>query len=597
VACLVLALAKQQPKILGQRTETNYPSTWMKTVPADKSQKLFFLIALKQRNLDVLEQSFWAISDPTSPEYRNFLTIDQIDSIVNPAESVVEEVVDWLTSNGVSDIEYWGDAIKVRATVEVCERVFSTQFHEFVHKESGKKIVRQFGQFSVPHKVAEHIDLVSGLSEFPMPRFSVKRKSTQKRSVSQVQPAVCPQSIQNYYAVGSASVSGSNTSVGVIEFEDQYFAPSDLSDFASSFNVAATPLTKNHIIGSNDPTNPQLEATLDIEYALAVGQNAVGWFWIEGDNVWLYGFAKHMSATTPVPWVASISYGWNEEMQCEQGIGSNECQQLGVNSQQYVARVNTEFQKIGVRGISLICASGDSGANGRTDPYCSETHLNPVFPAASPYITSCGATQIDADTPGNQLSNPPSGCSGYYCVGSGGYEEAVSYNQANFASGGGFSDVASVPAYQAANTQAYLSSGVPLPTASYFNAQGRGFPDVSAFGDNVLISSEGQIEGVGGTSCASPIFAGIVSLLLDQVMAKTSKPLGFLNPLLYQMAKNSPKTFKDIVKGDNICTESGCSSGCQGFRATVGWDPVTGLGTPNYAAMKTYLATLLKYDE
>jgi subtilase family serine protease len=77
------------------------------------------------------------------------------------------------------------------------------------------------------------------------------------------------------------------------------------------------------------------------------------------------------------------------------GIGSSECEQLGVNSQQYVARVNVEFQKIGLRGTSLISASGDSGANGRTDPDCTESHLNPPYPAASPYITSVGATQID----------------------------------------------------------------------------------------------------------------------------------------------------------------------------------------------------------
>jgi len=302
-----------------------------------------------------------------------------------------------------------------------------------------------------------------------------------------------------------------------------------------------------------------------------------------------------MSSSAPVPWVNSISYGWNEEMQCEQGIGSNECQQLGVNSQQYVALVNTEFMKLGARGISIITASGDSGANGRTDPYCSENHLNPVYPAASPYVTSCGATQIDATNSGNPLTNPPSGCSGYSCAGSGGYEESVSYSQANFASGGGFSNVASTPAYQSVEVKAYLSSGVALPTSGYYNPSGRGFPDIAAFGSNVLISSGGSVEGVGGTSCSSPIFAGIIALLLDEVVAKTGKPLGFLNPLLYKMASDSPSTFHDITTGDNKCTESGCSTNCQGFVATKGWDPVSGLGSPNYAAMKAYLATLLKY--
>lgn len=86
-----------------------------------------------------------------------------------------------------------------------------------------------------------------------------------------------------------------------------------------------------------------------------------------------------------------------------------------------------------------------------------------------------------------------------------GYEEAVSYAQARFASGGGFSFVAATPAYQKAQVAAYLRSGVALPPASYYNAQGRGFPDIAAFGSNVLISSGGQLEGVGGTSCSAPV--------------------------------------------------------------------------------------------
>jgi len=309
----------------------------------------------------------------------------------------------------------------------------------------------------------------------------------------------------------------------------------------------------------------------------------------------LYGFATHLFGTVATPLVTSISYGWNEEMQCEQGIGYNECQQLGVNSQQYVALVNTQFQKIGTRGISLICASGDSGANGRTDPYCTENHLNPVFPAASPYITSCGATQIDQNNQGTPVPNPPPICSGLACTGSGGLEEAVSYGQANFASGGGFSYVASTPAYQAQAVAKYFQSGVAMPPASYYNAQGRGFPDVAAFGSNVQIYSQGSVEGVGGTSCASPIVAGISTLLNNYAMTRSGKPLGFLNPLYYQMQANSPSTFHDITIGDNICTEAGCASTCQGFKCAPGWDPVTGLGSPQYPAMLAYLQRL--FDE
>jgi len=106
--------------------------------------------------------------------------------------------------------------------------------------------------------------------------------------------------------------------------------------------------------------------------------------------------------------------------------------------------------------------------------------------------------------------------------------------------------------------------------------------------------SNGQIEGVGGTSCSSPIVAGVVSILNDWVIANDGKPLGFISPLLYKMAAEHPAAFTDITKGDNICTEAGCSSGCQGFYAAKGWDPVTGLGSPVYTEMLKYIQSMLK---
>jgi len=436
--------------------------------------------------------------------------------------------------------------------------------------------------------------MVTGVSEFPVPKYSLKKSPVSPVGAPDAFVSIAPQTIQTIYGVGSASVLG-NSSAGVIEFENQYFAPRDLANFATQFGVKIPPLTADHIIGFNNPNSPQLEATLDIEYVLGTGINALGWFWIEGSSVWLYGFATHLFNTKSVPLVNSISYGWDEEDQCEQGIGAGECQQLGVDSKGFVARVNVEFQKIGARGISLIAASGDSGANGRTDPYCSETHLNPAYPGASPYITAVGATQIDRASGVANLPNPPPGCTGHNCA-SGGYEECVSYTQANFASGGGFSFVAPTPSYQTTAVANYFISGVKLPPSTYYNAQGRGYPDVAAFGSQVLIISGGSVEPVGGTSCSAPIFAGIVALLNDVVNTKTMKPLGFLNPLLYKMATDCPKCFNDIVTGDNVCTEGGCSSSCKGFYATKGWDPVSGLGTPNYPALLQYVSVLLKFD-
>jgi len=111
-------------------------------------------------------------------------------------------------------------------------------------------------------------------------------------------------------------------------------------------------------------------------------------------------------------------------------------------------------------------------------------------------------------------------------------------------------------------------------------------------GSNVLIY-QGGLEPVGGTSCSSPEWAAVASILNQAVIKKTGKPLGFLNPWIYQTAAACPSCFHDITVGDNICTEDGCSPSCKGFHCTTGWDPVTGFGSPNVQALLNYISTTM----
>ena len=105
---------------------------------------------------------------------------------------------------------------------------------------------------------------------------------------------------------------------------------------------------------------------------------------------------------------------------------------------------------------------------------------------------------------------------------------------------------------------------------------------MAAQGENVEIVIDGRTSGVAGTSCSSPIFSGIVSLLNEQRIQAGKSTLGFLNPLLYKNAA----AFTDITKGSN----PGC--GTQGFPAARGWDPVTGLGTPRFDSLSKIVALL-----
>jgi tripeptidyl-peptidase-1 len=97
----------------------------------------------------------------------------------------------------------------------------------------------------------------------------------------------------------------------------------------------------------------------------------------------------------------------------------------------------------------------------------------------------------------------------------------------------------------------------------------------------------GNITSEGGTSASTPIAAVMISLLNDARAQMGKSTLGFLNPMLYKMYADNPKTFNDITVGDNRCTVAMC---CQyGYGATKGWDAVTGFGTPNFQAIRKYV--------
>jgi len=245
----------------------------------------------------------------------------------------------------------------------------------------------------------------------------------------------------------------------------------------------------------------------------------------------------YLGNNTNPPWVVSTSYGEDETSV----------------SLSYANSCNTEFQSAGVRGISLLFASGDSGVasdNGSCTRFVAQ------WPSASPYVTAVGGT----------TGTPESGAS---------------------LSSGGFSDRWPQQPWQAAAINTFLTTSTALPDASRYNASGRGFPDVAAQATSFTIVYNGaSLNGVAGTSCSCPTFSGIVGLLNDIRFSAKKTPLGFLNPFIYQTAVSNPEVFQDITSGRN----PGC--GTNGFTAIKGWDAVTGYGTPNYANLAKVVGAL-----
>lgn len=256
--------------------------------------------------------------------------------------------------------------------------------------------------------------------------------------------------------------------------------------------------------------------------------------------------------------VISISYGEQED-----DIPTN-----------YQKRQCNEFMKLGMQGVTVVIASGDSGVaarstdNGNADGCLGNGEVfNPDFPASCPYITAAGATFL------------PTG-------GDPAKDEEVAVTR--FPSGGGFSNIYPRPAYQDAAVNTYLTAHTPpyktyntsnmnnppesVTNGGIYNIAGRGYPDISAVGDNVVIINNGVPELIGGTSASAPVFAAIINRINEERLAAGKKTVGFVNPTLYA----NPGALHDITVGSN----PGCNT--DGFAVTKGWDPVTGLGTPNY---------------
>lgn len=218
-----------------------------------------------------------------------------------------------------------------------------------------------------------------------------------------------------------------------------------------------------------------------------------------------------------------------------------------------------------VTGTKKVTGATSGGNNGPA----ALPVLWPSWPASSPYITAVGATRfVD-----QKVGRP---------------EMATD----QFGSGGGFSkQFGQSPhaKYQIEAVKHYVDNPPKdphYPPAGSFPTTGRATPDVSALGEGYQVYVNGRVTSVGGTSASTPAFAGLVALINEARIQAGKKPMGFLNPFLYQNAD----CFTDVTLGTNAIGR-GNGPIKYGFNATKGWDPATGLGTPKFEKL---LAAALK---
>jgi len=554
LACFLVAQASAGPPPTAlveiEPGLVDFPQGWQAEGPAPREQLIELTFAVKQQGLEELERTLLAVSSPSSPDYGQHLTNDEVQRLTAPRPDHARAVEAFLRRHGLEPKKTTpnGDFVVATATVEQAEQMLSTSYVSMTHS-SGVAVSRAPGGYALPAEVAAAVDFVAPTTHLPGAHLPTAHGPAVNASDVGVHIFNSPKVLRSLYSIGSAEGKAQSNKQAVTAFLNQHYGKASLHAFWAMF-CGGIHCGKGEPKLVGDGTTgllPGTEGMLDIETITGVAGNVDSEYWgfagKSPDNPQNEPFMKwleQVSSTSDadVPKIFSTSYGEDE----------------GSWSLAAAKRLNTEFQKAGVRGISLLFASGDSGPN------CKGGKFTPQGPASSPWVTAVGGTQ-----PGNSWPAPGKPDS----------ELAIGL------SSGGFSDYWPMPAWQKDAVGKYLQqSGLPDRSLGY-NISGRAFPDVAAQATNFFVYAGVPQPLVSGTSCASPAAAGVFSMLNDLRLQQGKSTLGFLNPLIYEKAS----AFFDVTTGEG-------RGECGVWPAKPGWDAVTGLGTPNYAALAKAVAEL-----
>ena len=384
-----------------------------------------------------------------------------------------------------------------------------------------------------------------------------------------------PSQMQAAYGVDSlisGNLDGTGTTIAVVDAFGSPTIKRDLARFDTDFGLPAPPqFTILQPVGTVPPYHPTndrfgwaFETTLDVEWAHAFAPGAKILL-VETpatETEGLQGFPKIVQAENYV-----INHHLADVI--SQSFGASEST---FPSHAAIQKLRSAYVNAQANDVTVLASSGDTGATGYALNSSLITHREAQWPASDPLVTAVGGTQLHLNAAGARKSVDT--------VWNDGFNHNVTGTSAPqaIAGGGGISSVFLRPAFQ---------SGIHA-----FSANRRGYPDVSlsaAVNGGVLVY--GSFRGlpgagyfiVGGTSEASPEFAGIVAIA-DQA---AGHDLGWLNPLLYTLHTDGSPALVDITKGNNTVKfiQAHKLHTVTGFVARPGFDLASGLGTIDAQAL------------
>jgi subtilase family serine protease len=573
---------------------------------ADATASVGFRVYLGWQNAAGAAALARAVSDPKSASYGKYLTPVQFRRQFAPSQSQVGAVQSWLRSQGFS-VDYTpsnNHYVAAEGTVAQASAAFGASFK--LYKVRGQVVRSPSGNLSIPSSLAATISGVLGLDDSnvfvttdhvvdksapptagfrnapPLSRYWDEFTSpyaypagftdvSSPATASWTVKGYTPDQIKGTYGISDA-YDGAGQTVAII---DAYASPTILHDVNQwSINRGLPTMTSGQFTQvvppgiftrpnnkSQDPSGWYGEETLDVEAVHGMAPAAKIVFVGAPNNYRDLDAALNHVVDRHLAQIVTNSYGFVTEL-LPPG---------------YVAPLEATLVQAAAEGIGVYFSSGDSG-----DATSVLGFASPAWPASSPWVTAVGGTSLGISSSNTRVIETGWGTSNYNCDTT---TLVCTRTVWLYGAGGGVSQIFAKPWYQ-----------------SSLSGSGRMVPDVSALADPQTGMLIGQTQSfpdgnyydeyrIGGTSLASPIFAGLMALA-DQ---KAGHALGFANPLFYANAGSfydvlSVKTAvarRNFVNG--VDASSGTVdrlrtfddySGSPTQHTTAGWDNVTGLGTP-----------------
>ncbi|KAF9886347.1 hypothetical protein FE257_011492 [Aspergillus nanangensis] len=563
------------------------PQGWHYVGNPNSDEPISLKIALKQHNAAGFEQAVIQMSTPGHANYgKHFQDHTEMKRMLLPLDDTVDSVKSWIESAGITDYQVDADWINLRTDVGHANALLDTEFKFYQNEIRHITRLRTLA-YSIPDDVVSHVNMIQPTTRFGQIRPDRATSRTNPEKISEhilsamalapnstdCDQMITPACLKKLYNVGDYKADPKRGSrIGFTNYLEEVPRYSDMQTFQKTLALYAegqnfSVVTYNGGVNNQHAASDSGEANLDLQTIMGISSPVPITAYITGgrgelipdlsqpnksDNSnepYLEFFQNVLKLSKEeLPQVISTSYGEDEQ----------------TIPQKYAETVCDLIKQLGSRGVSVIFSSGDSGVGAacQTNDGTNQTHFPPQFPAACPWVTAVGGTT---------KTNP---------------EEATVF------SSGGFSDVWEQPEWQTRSVDGFLESN-DGKFEKYFNRHGRAFPDVSAQSANYAIYDKGRWGKLDGTSCSAPAFAGLVALLNDARFAAGKPSMGFLNPFLYGAGQEG---LNDVTAGS--------TKGCDGrdrfggkpngspvvsgasWNATEGWDPATGLGTPNFEKLK-----------